>query len=84
MGEWCGAVILTPAPNHPPPLYLAHVDACIEWIDTIGTLLGSVAELRDKCVDCETGNTNGKTAVLRDKRGEQRKEEEDDMELVEG
>ena len=46
--------------------------------------MGSVAKLRDKCVDCETGITNGKTAVLRDTRGEQRKEEEDDVKLVEG
>ena len=35
-------------------------------------------------VNFETGITNGKTAILRDTRGEQRKEEEDDVELVEG
>ena len=47
--------------------------------------MGSVAELRDKCVDFETGIMNGKTAVLRDTRCEQRKEAEDvDIELVEG
>ena len=46
--------------------------------------MGSVAELRDKCVDFETGIMNGKTAVLRDTRGEQRKEEEEDQKLVEG
>ena len=58
---------------------------CIEWINTIGTLLGAVAKLRDKCEDCETGIMNGKSAVLRDTRGEQRKEAEDvDIELVEG
>ena len=46
--------------------------------------MGSVAKLRDKCEDFETGIMNGKTAVLRDTRGEQRKEEEKDVELVEG
>ena len=44
------------APHHPPPLYLAHVDVCIEWINTIGTLLGAVAKLKDKCVDYERQN----------------------------
>ena len=46
--------------------------------------MGSVAKLRDKCEDFETGITNSKSAVLRDTRGEQRKEEEKDVELVEG
>ena len=53
-------------------------------MNTIGTLLGSVAKLRDKCEDFETGIMNGKTAVLRDTRGEHGKEEEDVVELVEG
>ena len=46
--------------------------------------MGSVAKLRDKCEDFETGITNGKTAVLRDTRGEHGKEEEDVVTLVEG
>ena len=53
---------------------------CIEWIITIGTILGAVANLRDKGVDFETGIMNRKSAVLRDKRGEHGKEEEDGRE----
>ena len=46
--------------------------------------MGSVAKLRDKCEDFETGIMNGKSAVLRDTRGEHGKEEEDVVTLVEG
>ena len=44
----------------------------------------AVAKLKDKCVDFETGIMNRKSAVLRDTKGEQRKEEELVEELVEG
>ena len=46
--------------------------------------MGAVANLRDKGVDFETGIMNRKSAVLRDMRGEQRKEEADNRKLVEG
>ena len=65
------------------PSILLMLMSCIEWMNTIGTLLGSVAKLRDKCEDFETGITNSKSAVLRDTRGEHGKEEEDVVTLVE-